>query len=119
MAESNEPFCESFAQYLKENSRNRRIVAGIPWQERERLFEARNAICRRKRFAGFILKNVSIRAMNVTFSVEEERLGMKSLEGRKAPAFSLEGHDGKTHSLDDYRGQKVILFFYPKDSTPG
>jgi hypothetical protein len=50
MAESNELFCESFAQYLKESSRNRRIGAGIPWQERERLFEARNAICRRKPF---------------------------------------------------------------------
>jgi peroxiredoxin Q/BCP len=44
---------------------------------------------------------------------------MKSLEGQKAPAFSLEGHDRKTHSLADYRGQKVVLFFYPKDSTPG
>ena len=44
---------------------------------------------------------------------------MKSLEGQKAPAFSLEGNDGKTHSLADYCGQKVVLFFYPKDSTPG
>lgn len=65
-----------------------------------------------------IPKNVSIRAY-VTFSIEGERLGMKSLEGQKAPAFSLEGHDGKTHSLEDFRGQKVVLFFYPKDSTPG
>jgi hypothetical protein len=47
------------------------------------------------------------------------RQEMNSLEGQKAPAFSLEGHDGKTHSLEDYRGQKVVLFFYPKDSTPG
>jgi peroxiredoxin Q/BCP len=44
---------------------------------------------------------------------------MKGLEGQKAPAFSLEGHDGKRHSLEDYRGQKLVLFFYPKDSTPG
>jgi thioredoxin-dependent peroxiredoxin len=44
---------------------------------------------------------------------------MKSLEGQKAPAFNLEGHDGTTHSLEDYRGKKVVLFFYPKDSTPG
>ena len=50
----------------------------------------------------------------VTFSIKGERLGMKSLEGQKAPAFSLEGHDGKTHSLEDYRDQKVVLFFYPK-----
>jgi peroxiredoxin Q/BCP len=44
---------------------------------------------------------------------------MKSLEGQKAPAFSLLGNDGKEHSLLDYRGKKVVLFFYPKDSTPG
>ena len=43
---------------------------------------------------------------------------MKSLEGQKAPAFSLHGNDGKEHSLEDYRGKKVVLFSYPKDSTP-
>lgn len=42
-----------------------------------------------------------------------------SLEGKKAPEFSLEGNDGKTHSLEDYKGKTVVLFFYPKDSTPG
>ena len=44
---------------------------------------------------------------------------MKSLEGQKAPAFSLPGNDGKTHSLDEFKGKNVVLFFYPKDSTPG
>lgn len=44
---------------------------------------------------------------------------MKSLKGQKAPAFSLEGHDGKNHTLDEYKGKTVVLFFYPKDSTPG
>jgi len=44
---------------------------------------------------------------------------MANLEGKKAPAFSLEGNDGKTHSLEDYKGKTVVLFFYPKDSTPG
>jgi peroxiredoxin Q/BCP len=44
---------------------------------------------------------------------------MKNLEGRKAPAFSLEGNDGKRHSLEDYRGQTVVLYFYPKNDTPG
>ena len=42
-----------------------------------------------------------------------------SLEGTKAPNFSLEGSDGKRHSLDDYRGKTVVIYFYPKDSTPG
>lgn len=44
---------------------------------------------------------------------------MKSLERQKAPAFSLEGNDGKNHSLEDYRGTTVVLYFYPKDDTPG
>jgi len=46
-------------------------------------------------------------------------MDVKSLEGQKAPAFSLEGNDGKKHSLDDYRGKTVVLYFYPKDDTPG
>jgi thioredoxin-dependent peroxiredoxin len=44
---------------------------------------------------------------------------MANLEGKKAPAFSLEGNDGKTHSLEDYKGKTVVLYFYPKDDTPG
>lgn len=36
-----------------------------------------------------------------------------------APDFSLMGSDGKEHKLSDYRGKKVILYFYPKDNTPG
>lgn len=43
-----------------------------------------------------------------------------SLEpGSPAPAFSLPDKDGKVHSLSEYRGQKVILYFYPAASTPG
>ena len=44
---------------------------------------------------------------------------MASLEGKKAPAFSLEGSDGKKHSLEDYKGKTLVLYFYPKDDTPG
>jgi peroxiredoxin Q/BCP len=39
--------------------------------------------------------------------------------GRKAPAFSLTDQDGKTHRLADYAGKPVVLYFYPKDDTPG
>ncbi|MGD0586148.1 MAG: peroxiredoxin [Oryzomonas sp.] len=42
-----------------------------------------------------------------------------SLEGKKAPDFDLEGSDGKRHSLKEYAGKSVVLYFYPKDSTPG
>jgi len=44
---------------------------------------------------------------------------MASLEGKKAPAFSLEGNDGKNHSLEDYKGKTVVLYFYPRNDTPG
>ena len=39
--------------------------------------------------------------------------------GKKAPAFSLKDQDGKVHKLSDYAGRPVILYFYPKDDTPG
>lgn len=39
--------------------------------------------------------------------------------GDKAPDFSGKDQDGKTISLNDYKGKKVILYFYPKDDTPG
>jgi peroxiredoxin Q/BCP len=42
-----------------------------------------------------------------------------TLEGAKAPVFSLEGSDGTRHSLTDYSGKTVVIFFYPKDNTPG
>ena len=41
------------------------------------------------------------------------------LEGKKAPDFSLEGSDGKQHSLEQYAGKTVVIYFYPKDNTPG
>jgi thioredoxin-dependent peroxiredoxin len=39
--------------------------------------------------------------------------------GKKAPAFSLSDQDGKVHRLADYAGRPVVLYFYPKDDTPG
>ena len=39
--------------------------------------------------------------------------------GTKAPEFTLPDQNGKEHSLSDYKGQKVILYFYPKDQTGG
>lgn len=39
--------------------------------------------------------------------------------GHKAPAFTLKDQDGKTHKLSDYEGRPVVLYFYPKDDTPG
>ena len=39
--------------------------------------------------------------------------------GTKAPEFTLPDQNGDLHSLKDYRGQKVVLYFYPKDMTSG
>ena len=39
--------------------------------------------------------------------------------GDKAPDFTLPADDGRTMSLKDFRGKKVVLYFYPKDDTPG
>ena len=39
--------------------------------------------------------------------------------GRVAPAFSLQTGDGRTVRLSDLRGKRVVLYFYPKDDTPG
>lgn len=42
-----------------------------------------------------------------------------ALEGTKALDFILEGSDGAKHSLRDYAGKTVIIYFYPRDNTPG
>ena len=39
--------------------------------------------------------------------------------GDKAPSFSLSDQDDNTVSLSDYKGKKLLLYFYPKDNTPG
>jgi peroxiredoxin Q/BCP len=40
-------------------------------------------------------------------------------EGKKAPAFTLKSQDGKAVKLSDFAGKNVVLYFYPKDNTPG
>jgi peroxiredoxin Q/BCP len=40
-------------------------------------------------------------------------------DGQTAPDFSLMGNDGQMHKLSDFKGQYVVLYFYPKDETPG
>ncbi len=41
------------------------------------------------------------------------------IEGDQAPSFTLQADDGREVSLSDYQGKKVVLYFYPKDGTPG
>lgn len=44
---------------------------------------------------------------------------MNSLEGKSAPHFALQGSDAKLHDLTDYAGKILVLYFYPRDNTPG
>jgi thioredoxin-dependent peroxiredoxin len=43
----------------------------------------------------------------------------KIKQGDKAPYFEAEDQEGKKVSIDDFRGKKIVMFFYPKDDTPG
>jgi len=49
---------------------------------------------------------------------EDRRITMLEI-GTKAPDFTLPDQNGNMHSLSEYRGKKVILYFYPKDNTAG
>ena len=44
---------------------------------------------------------------------------MPIAEGRKAPDFTLNDADGKSVSISDFKGKDVVVYFYPKDDTPG
>lgn len=44
---------------------------------------------------------------------------MKLKEGDKVPEFTLPDQTGEKHSLSDYKGKWVLIYFYPKDNTPG
>jgi peroxiredoxin Q/BCP len=46
-------------------------------------------------------------------------MGTTLKEGAKAPAFSLPREDGSTVSLADFKGRKLVLYFYPRADTPG
>ena len=51
------------------------------------------------------------------FANEEPRVELKI--GDEAPNFMLEDQDGKKHKLSDYRGEKIVLYYFPKADTPG
>ena len=49
----------------------------------------------------------------------KQRGPMTIEEGKPAPAFALKDASGTTHTLADYAGKDVIVYFYPRDETPG
>lgn len=51
--------------------------------------------------------------------MEKQSPFAKKFTGKKAPAFKLQDQSGKWHSLEYYKNNWLILYFYPKDDTPG
>ncbi len=49
----------------------------------------------------------------------EEQVQQQLTVGVSAPNFTLADQDGKSHTLSDYKGKNVVLYFYPKNDTPG
>lgn len=62
--------------------------------------------------AGLIAVVISAIALNTS-------AGNSPAVGAKAPAFNLQDQNGDWHSLDDYKGKWLTVYFYPKDDTPG
>ena len=61
---------------------------------------------------------ITISVIAILFAVSSSSIaGLKV--GHKAPNFSLQDQNNITHTLSDYEGQWVVLYFYPKDDTPG
>jgi thioredoxin-dependent peroxiredoxin len=58
--------------------------------------------------------------LNTSMSHNTENEAKTVVDGSPAPDFKLQSDDGKTYSLSDFKGKKqVVLYFYPKDDTPG
>src|SRR5579885_273815 len=65
-------------------------------------------------------RNVADRRTGSMASKASSKAETKGLSvGDKAPTFSLKNSEGKTVKLSDFKGQKVVVYFYPKDDTPG
>jgi len=55
--------------------------------------------------------------INPNLKIQEVTMPIQ--EGKAAPAFTLPDANGKKVALKDFKGQNVIVYFYPKDDTPG
>ena len=66
-----------------------------------------------------IVDVLSILYVTILTIISSQSNFMKLKSGDKAPPFSGLDQDGKTRSLSDYAGKKLVLYFYPKDNTPG
>jgi len=66
-----------------------------------------------KAFILFLTALICFTALHCTCSAKELQIG------NRAPGFELLNQDGEMVNLDDFKGQKIALYFYPKDNTPG
>ena len=66
-----------------------------------------------------ILVSAAVTAFAATASVCALAADTAPAEGSAAPDFKLPDQNGKVHSLSDYKGKWVVLYFYPKDETSG
>lgn len=66
-----------------------------------------------------ILGGVAVLLLLVSAVLWMLRPGSQRVEGSAAPSFSLRDQSGQTHRLSDYAGRWLVLYFYPKDDTPG
>ena len=64
-------------------------------------------------------KLISALAFATALLFSAATLAEQPTPGEPAPDFELRDQDGQLHSIEDYRGQWVALYFYPKDDTPG
>ena len=65
------------------------------------------------------LKLLSLTAVISIFVWADAYTDTQPAVGEIAPTFKLQDQNGDWHTLEDYKGQYVVLFFYPKDGTPG
>jgi thioredoxin-dependent peroxiredoxin len=72
----------------------------------------------RKRVLFFVAAVVVLAAALVTVHAADQAQALPAV-GDAAPTFTLPSQDGTPISLDSYRGKWVVLYFYPKDMTPG
>ena len=65
------------------------------------------------------LKMLSLTAVISIFVCADAYTDTQPAVGDSAPSFKLQDQNGDWHTLGDYKGKYVVLFFYPKDGTPG
>lgn len=65
------------------------------------------------------IKSMALFVINALFMFSPAHAKSPLVEGDTAPGFLLKDQKFKTHKLEDYKGQWLVVYFYPKDDTPG